>query len=44
MRYENEIKQNMWSVENRLSDYATKSREAIRLYNDIEDIRSPFFR
>ena len=34
---------NFLNKENTLSNYATKSSEAIRIYNEDEDIRPPFF-
>lgn len=37
-------KKNFLNKELKLSKYATKSSEAIRLYKDDEDIRPPFFR
>ncbi len=37
-------KKNFLNKELNLSKYATKSRDAIRLYEDDEDIRPPFFR
>jgi dGTPase len=39
-----EIKNNLLQKENNLSEYATKSSSAIRLKEDIEDIRPAFFR
>ena len=38
------VKQNFILQEQYLSEYATKSKDAIRLKEEIEDIRPPFFR
>lgn len=44
MKYFNEVKKNFLEVESILSNYATRSEEAIRLKEIQEDIRAPFFR
>ena len=40
----NQIKENFYKKETILSDYATKSSEAIRLKEEESDFRTPFFR
>ena len=44
MKYFNEAKTNFSKTEELLSNYATKSKDAIRLKEIDDDIRSPFFR
>ena len=39
-----EIKENFYKKETVLSEIATKSTEAIRLYPEERDFRTPFFR
>lgn len=44
MKYFNNAKENFLNIDNYLSKYATKSMEAIKLEEDTQDIRTPFFR
>lgn len=44
MKHFKEVKENFWKTEEFLSEYATKSEEAVRLVEVEDDIRTPFFR
>ena len=44
MRYIEVAKNNFYGIDKTFSKYATKSNAAIRLNDDIDDIRTPFFR
>ncbi len=44
MKYFKEAKTNFWKLDQYLSEYATKSGEAVRIKSQEEDIRTPFFR
>lgn len=44
MDYIKEAKNNFYRIDNIFSEYATKSREAIRFNKSVDDMRTPFFR